>query len=112
MNLLSNAVHATPPGGRIVVGARQLSGRVQVRVSDTGRGIPPEYLPRLFGKFVQVPGSPTGSAGLGLAISKRIIEAHGGHIGVHSEMGKGATFMFTLPVASPTPEPLKETRQS
>ena len=67
-------------------------------MTDTGRGIPPEYLPRLFGKFVQVPGSETGNAGLGLAISQRIIQAHNGEISVESEVGKGSTFTFTLPV--------------
>ena len=57
-----------------------------------------QYLPRLFDKFVQVPNAPSGGAGLGLAISKHIIEAHGGQISVRSEMGRGTTFTFTLPV--------------
>ncbi|MEO6724252.1 MAG: ATP-binding protein [Blastocatellia bacterium] len=56
-------------------------------------------MPRIFDKFVQVPNAPTGGAGLGLAISKQIIEAHGGQITVQSELGRGATFTFTLPVA-------------
>lgn len=102
-NLISNAVNATPKGGRIAVAAHRVDDYVQVSVSDTGRGIPREYLTRLFGKFVQVPGSATGSAGLGLAISQRIIHAHGGEIRVESEVGKGSTFTFTLPVASQTP---------
>jgi signal transduction histidine kinase len=71
-------------------------------VADTGSGIPPEYLPRIFDKFVQVPNAPSGGAGLGLAISKYIIEAHGGQISVRSELGRGTTFTCTLPVYSNT----------
>jgi signal transduction histidine kinase len=99
-NLISNAVNATPNGGRIAVAAVRVNDYIEVSVSDTGRGIPHEYLPRLFGKFVQVPGSATGNAGLGLAISQRIIEAHDGEIRVESEVGKGSTFTFTLPVVN------------
>ena len=98
-NLMANAVAATPAGGRITVSARRLDDRIAVSIADTGRGIPSEYLPRLFSPFVQVPGAATGSAGLGLAISQRIIEAHGGQIAALSEIGRGATFTFTLPVA-------------
>ena len=98
-NLVTNAVAATSRGGRISVNARQLNGFVAIAVRDTGRGIPREYLPRIFGRFVQVPGSATGSAGIGLAISQRIVQAHGGEITVQSEAGRGATFTFTLPVA-------------
>jgi signal transduction histidine kinase len=57
-------------------------------------------LPRIFDKFVQVPHAPSGGAGLGLAISERIVEAHGGQISAQSEVGRGSTFTFTLPVAS------------
>jgi signal transduction histidine kinase len=71
---------------------------VAVSVADTGRGIPPEYLPIIFDKFVRVPNAPSGGAGLGLAISKSIIEAHGGQIVVQSKLGYGTTFTFTLRV--------------
>jgi signal transduction histidine kinase len=108
-NLVANAVIATPRGGRIVIAAHCADDHVDVSVSDTGRGIPREYLPRLFGKFMQVPGSSTGSAGLGLAISRQIVQAHGGDIRAESEPGKGAIFTFTLPVAGSSSEPLKET---
>ena len=64
-----------------------------------GAAFPREYLPHIFDKFVQVPGAPTGGAGLGLAISKSIVEAHGGQISVQSEVGRGSTFTFTLPLA-------------
>jgi signal transduction histidine kinase len=107
-NLIANAVNATPRGGRIVVAAHRTDDRVEVSVSDTGRGIPLEYLPRLFGKFMQVPGSSTGSAGLGLAISKQIVQAHGGEIRAASEPGKGSTFTFTLPAGGPS----KSTREA
>ena len=89
--------------------AHRTYDRVEVSVSDTGRGIPKEYLPRLFGKFVQVPGGATGSAGLGLAISRQIVRAHGGDMRAASEPGKGATFTFTLPVAGSPAEHPKET---
>jgi signal transduction histidine kinase len=67
--------------------------------ADTGHGIPAEYLAHIFDRFVRVPGSPGGGAGLGLAIAKRIVEAHGGHLTVHSEPGRGTTFTFTVPCA-------------
>lgn len=108
-NLMSNAVSATPRGGRIVVAVHQTEGYIDVSVSDTGRGIPREYLPRLFGKFMQVPGGATGNAGLGLAISRQIVQAHGGDIRAASEPGHGATLTFTLPVAGSSTRPQKET---
>src|SRR4029079_14861124 len=97
-NLVVNAMRYTKHGEiKIIV---QLRGNsVAVSVSDTGSGIPQEYLPHIFDKFVQVPGAATGGAGLGLAISKLIVEAHGGQISVQSERGKGSTFTFTLPIA-------------
>jgi len=90
----------TERGGRIKINAARRDSHVAVSVADTGQGIPPEHLPHIFDKFVQVPGAPAGGAGLGLAISKSIVEAHGGQISVQSEVGHGTTFTFTLPVAS------------
>ena len=81
-----------PPRGR--------SGYVAISVRDTGRGIPHDYVGRVFEPFVQVPGAPAGGAGLGLSISRRIVESHGGQITVRSELGRGTTFTFTVPVAS------------
>jgi PAS domain S-box-containing protein len=97
-NLVVNAIRYTKQG-EIRIGAEDRSNYVAVSVSDTGTGIPSEYLPHIFDKFVQVPGAATGGAGLGLAISRLIIEAHGGQISVQSGLGQGSTFTFTLPVA-------------
>jgi NtrC-family two-component system sensor histidine kinase KinB len=99
-NLVTNALRHTERGGVITISVNKRETAVVVSVSDTGRGIPPEYLPHIFDKFVQVPDAPAGGAGLGLAISKSIVEAHGGQIGVQSEAGRGTTLTFTLPVTS------------
>jgi signal transduction histidine kinase len=101
-NLVTNAIRHTPPAGEIHVTTAPRDGYVACSVADTGSGIPPQYLPRLFDKFVQVPNAPASGAGLGLAISKHIIEAHGEQISVRSEVGRGTTFTFTLPVHSDT----------
>jgi NtrC-family two-component system sensor histidine kinase KinB len=97
-NLVINALRHTKEG-EIKISAEQRENHVAVSVSDTGSGIPVEYLPHIFDKFVQVPDAPTGGAGLGLAISKSIVEAHGGQISVQSQIGIGTTFTFTLPLA-------------
>jgi signal transduction histidine kinase/HAMP domain-containing protein len=106
-NLLTNAIRHTPAGGRIDVRARPIDGTVRFEVADTGEGIPQEHVQRLFEKFYRVPGAAGGSAGLGLSIAKEIVEAHGGEIGVESEVGHGSTFWFTLPVLT-THEPRRE----
>jgi two-component system, NtrC family, sensor histidine kinase KinB len=97
VNLVANAIRYTNQG-EIAIRAEPRVQYVAVSVSDTGTGIPPEYLPHIFDKFVQVPGAATGGAGLGLAISRFIVEAHGGQISAQSELGHGSTFTFTLPV--------------
>jgi len=97
-NLVINALRHTKIGG-IKITAEQRDNHVAVSVHDTGSGIPNEYLPHIFDKFVQVPGAPTGGAGLGLTISKSIVEAHGGQISVQSQIGRGTTFTFTLPLS-------------
>jgi PAS domain S-box-containing protein len=98
-NLLSNAIRNTPRGGELRITAALREDYISVSVADTGRGIPPEYLTRLFHRFLSVPGSQPGSTGLGLAISKRLVEAHGGQISAQSRVGFGTTITFTLPVA-------------
>ena len=99
-NLVVNAMRYTKHG-EIKISVQPRGNSVAVSISDTGSGITPEYLPHFFDKFVQVPGAATGGAGLGLAISRLIVEAHGGQISVQSERGKGSTFTFTLPMAYP-----------
>jgi signal transduction histidine kinase len=103
-NLLSNAVKFTPSGGRVDVQARLMDGMVEVAVADTGGGIAPEDQERVFEEFQQAPGSQSGKhegTGLGLTLSRKFIELHGGHLWVESELGAGSTFRFTLPVARP-----------
>lgn len=101
-NLVSNALRYTPPGGKITISAGRENGMAQISVADSGRGIPAEALDSIFEKFVQVKQSTDatpGSVGLGLAIAKEVVEAHGGRIWVTSEVGKGSTFSFTIPVS-------------
>ncbi len=98
-NLVTNARRATPEGGSITVSAVAVGNDVAVSVADTGTGIPREYLAKIFEPFVQVPDAPAGGAGLGLSISQRIVEAHGGQLSVQSEPGKGSRFTFTIPIA-------------
>jgi signal transduction histidine kinase len=86
-NLVINALGHTKKG-EIKISAEQRESHVAVSVSDTGSGIPSEYLPHIFDKFVQVPDAPTGGAGLGLTISKSIVEGHGGQICVQSQVGR------------------------
>ena len=102
-NLVVNAIRYTKQG-EIKISTEPRGNCVAVSVSDTGSGIPQEYLPHIFDKFVQVPGASTGGAGLGLAISRMIVEAHGGQISVQSEVGRGSTFTFTLPLANGHPQ--------
>jgi len=102
MNLLSNAVKFTPPGGRITVRMRRTGppDALEVSVVDTGPGIPPRELPRIFEKFHRAGDVLTNSVegtGLGLAISRQIVEHYGGRIWVDSDEGKGSAFTFTLP---------------
>jgi len=96
-NLIGNATKFTPDGGAITVKVENLETGIRCSVIDTGDGIPPSYLDKVFDKFRQVEGHFKGGAGLGLTICKRIVEAHDGKIWVESELGKGATFIFTLP---------------
>jgi signal transduction histidine kinase len=98
-NLLSNAVKFTPAGGTVDLRATQVDGEVRVSVSDTGPGIAEEDRERIFEEFQQTEAGieQQEGTGLGLALSKRLVELHGGRIWVDSELGKGSTFAFTLP---------------
>jgi signal transduction histidine kinase len=97
VNLLDNAIKFTPEGGRVTIEAKREKDDILVAVTDTGVGIPKEAIPRLFERFYKVDYSLPGS-GLGLNICKRVVEMHGGRIWVESELGKGSTFFFTLPL--------------
>ncbi len=103
-NLLSNAIKFSPPGGRVRIEASSSEEVLRLSIKDNGDGIASKDLPRLFKKFQQIDSGSTrkvGGTGLGLVISKGIIEQHGGRIGVESSPGEGSTFWFTLPVAGP-----------
>jgi signal transduction histidine kinase len=95
-NLIGNAIKFTPAGGRIEVCAQAADGRVWFSVTDTGPGIPPEQLENVFGEFWQARRTDSRGIGLGLTIAKGIVEAHGGKIGVDSEVGVGTKFWFGL----------------
>ena len=100
-NLLNNAVKFTPPGGRITVGASREEGRVSLWVRDSGKGLPPGQLDRVFERGWQAD-PKAGGKGLGLYISRRIVEAHGGTMWVESTPGRGATFHLVLPAEAAT----------
>jgi signal transduction histidine kinase len=102
-NLLDNAFRHTPPGGTVRIAVRAVRlGLIQVSVSDTGPGIPPEDVPHLFERFYRATTAGNGKGhGLGLAISREIVRAHGGEIWATSELNRGTTFAFTLPTIVP-----------
>lgn len=102
INLLNNGIRHTPVGGTVTLAAIHLETAVHFSVKDTGTGIPAEYLPRIFEKFVQVPGATRGGAGLGLSIAQTILLAHGSELKAESEEGQGSRFYFELPVIGET----------
>ncbi len=106
-NLLANAVRHTPPEGRITVTLEPKGDAVRVLVEDTGEGIPPEHLPRVFDRFYRVDTARTrrgGGAGLGLSICQGIVQAHDGAIEIASRPGEGTRVRVTLPAADPPSE--------
>lgn len=101
-NLVRNAINYSPNGGEVKVAVEGVDGRARASVSDQGVGIAPDDIPRLFQLYSRLERTPeVKGTGLGLYISKAIVEAHGGSIGVQSEPGKGSTFTFTLPINPP-----------
>ncbi|MGB2890078.1 MAG: ATP-binding protein, partial [Candidatus Acidiferrales bacterium] len=108
MNLVGNAIKFTPQGGRVELTARRVDRQVRIEVSDTGPGIPPEEQKRIFEAFYRLrrPGEATEGTGLGLAITQRLIELHGGQLGLESQLDRGSCFYFSLPVAEEVLDPL------
>jgi signal transduction histidine kinase len=98
-NLVGNAVKFTEPGGRITVGAAPRGDEVLFWVADSGPGIAPDDLPHVFDRFWQAQKGRRSGAGLGMAIAKGLVEAHGGKIWLHSTLGRGTTVFFTMPQA-------------
>jgi signal transduction histidine kinase len=97
-NLLSNAIKFTPGGGRVDVSARADDGHVEIAVADTGPGIAREELDTIFEEFEQASdGKRADGTGLGLPLSRKLVELHGGRLWVESDIGRGSTFRFTLP---------------
>lgn len=95
LNLMINALQAMPRGGgEIILSVREADGRVTIDVTDTGKGIPPDAIPRIFNAYYS---TKSGGTGLGLAISRRIVEEHGGRVAVASELGKGSIFSLEFP---------------
>ena len=93
-NLLSNAIRHTPSGGSVRLAVSTLGEEVVTTVTDTGEGIPPELLPRVFERFVKGASSP--GSGLGLAIAHDLVTAHGGKLDIESELGSGTTVRLTV----------------
>jgi len=98
-NLVSNSLRFTPLGGEIKVKLFPQNGNLMIEISDTGIGISPDNLKKIFDKFIQIDESAPGSLGLGLSIAKEIIEIHNGEIKAFSELGKGSIFQIKIPVA-------------
>jgi two-component system sensor histidine kinase ResE len=101
-NLLENAIRYTPHGGKVTVAVEQRNSKIRTRVEDTGVGIPEKDLPLIFNRFyrARMRETSSGGAGLGLAITKKILEAHGESIEVESRVNEGTKFVFDLPVAN------------
>jgi signal transduction histidine kinase len=97
-NLISNGLRHAPRGGRVILAADVTDGYVRISVMDDGPGIPADDLPHVFDRFWQGDRAPTGTSGLGLAIARELVQAHGGSIWAESAPGSGATFRFTLPL--------------
>jgi signal transduction histidine kinase len=113
-NLIDNALKHTPEGGEVRLKGETSSGWITVHIDDTGPGIPPEELSRIFERFYQLDKARSGSeprgAGLGLAISREIVEAHGGSLEAQSVVGRGSRFTVRLPIVQPDDETLARQR--
>ncbi|MEW6097497.1 MAG: ATP-binding protein [bacterium] len=97
-NLIENGIRYSPKGGEIIINGEVEGDEVKISIQDQGDGIPEEHLPHIFEKFHKMEPHRPGSTGLGLSITKGIVEAHGGKIWVESAIGTGSKFIFTLPI--------------
>jgi signal transduction histidine kinase len=105
LNLVDNAITHTPPGGQVELSLTVMDGEARLAVRDSGPGIAPEEVERIFERFYRLDRARarrTGGAGLGLAIARWIVEAHGGRIGVETKLGQGSTFIVALPISNQT----------
>ncbi len=109
LNLILNAIEATPRGGRLTVGLERRGDRAEIRVSDTGKGIPPEHRSRIFQLFFT---TRPGGSGIGLASAYRAVQLHDGDIDFESEVGQGTTFRIELPLAHALEPALTRSRSS
>jgi signal transduction histidine kinase len=115
LNLLTNGIKYSHENGSVSVEARPLDGFVEIWVNDTGIGIAKEDQARVFQRFTQIDSSATriqGGTGLGLAITKELVELHGGSIRLLSKLGKGSSFVFTLPIAEGSSDPMSASKMS
>ncbi|WP_299458997.1 ATP-binding protein [uncultured Microscilla sp.] len=114
-NLLSNALKFTPENGWVTIEVKQKEEMVQIKVSDTGIGIPPQSLPFIFDRFYQVDGSQTRThegTGIGLSLVKELVELHGGNIKASSEVDKGTTFFIQLPIVCHSSQAMAPTKET
>jgi signal transduction histidine kinase len=98
INFINKAVKYAPNSGQLKISFDENAEEIKVAVADKGPGVPPEKIPHLFDRFYRVDTSGSQYAGLGLYICAEIVKKHGGRVGVDSELGKGSTFWFTLPM--------------
>jgi len=101
INMLFNAIKYTPSGGTVTLRVSEKGGFLEIDIEDTGMGIPPEELPKVFDEFYRASNARVterDGTGLGLSIAKQVIERHGGNIWAKSHLGQGSTFSYTLPV--------------
>jgi two-component system phosphate regulon sensor histidine kinase PhoR len=104
LNLMANAIKFNRPGGEVRVSAREVDGRIEIQIADTGVGIPSQDLPRIFERFYRVDKARSravGGTGLGLSIVKHVVERMNGHVSVESQLGRGSTFTLLLPSVPP-----------
>jgi two-component system sensor histidine kinase KdpD len=111
-NLIENAVKYTPPGSSISVAAHEDNGQLLIEVADDGAGLPPDALGRIFEPFFRVEGARAKGTGMGLAVARGLIEAHGGRIWAENRPEGGARFAFTLPLADPERQEDRDTTRT